>query len=76
MISIFVRPREVCSVIEGSQSVVFNAFPHSSFSSNDAITLDLATQAVLAKEKKTGNVAFEKAQVDSTNEFLEMFVNL
>ncbi|GAA0139776.1 hypothetical protein LIER_01257 [Lithospermum erythrorhizon] len=69
-----------------SQSVVFNPFPQSSFSSNDTTTLDLATQAVLAKEREDRKVerealeskiaALEKAQVDSSNEFWEIFANL
>ncbi|GAA0167121.1 hypothetical protein LIER_40315 [Lithospermum erythrorhizon] len=68
------------------QSAVFNPFPQSSFSSNDSTTLDVVTQAVLAKEREDRQVerealeakisALEKAQIDTTNEFWQIFASL
>ncbi|GAA0185730.1 hypothetical protein LIER_33018 [Lithospermum erythrorhizon] len=69
-----------------AQSSIFNPFPQSSFDSNDATTLDLVTQTVLAKEGEDRRIeqealeskiaALEKSQVDANNEFWQMFANL
>ncbi|GAA0151794.1 hypothetical protein LIER_10435 [Lithospermum erythrorhizon] len=82
-----------CAKSKEEQSEGVDECPHnakfnrawSSFSSNDATTLDVATQAVLGEEREERKVerealeskiaALEKAQVDTTNEFRQMFAS-